>query len=140
MSVLWERQYARRTQRMGSSLIRELLKLTARPEVISFGGGLPAPEVFPVEAFRAACDRVLREHGPQALQYSITEGYPPLRRLIAEKMAGDGVQITEDNILITSGSQQALDIIGRVMLDAGDIVLTEEPTFLGALQAWSAYQ
>ena len=140
MSTPWHHRYAQRTQRMGSSMIRELLKLTQKPEIISFAGGLPAPEMFPVEAFEAATSRVLRQHGSQALQYSTTEGYLPLRELIVEKMGRYGIEASVDNVLITSGSQQALDLIGKLLINPGDLILTEQPTYLGALQAWRAYQ
>jgi 2-aminoadipate transaminase len=140
MTTPWKFRYALRTEGMGSSIIRELLKLTEQPDVISFAGGLPAPEVFPTEEFRIASDKVLREVGPKALQYSTTEGYLPLRRFIVQHMARYGIQAHEDNVLITSGSQQALDLIGRLLINPGDKVLTERPTYLGALQAWSAYQ
>jgi 2-aminoadipate transaminase len=139
METPWESRFAQRTQRMGSSAIRELLKLTEKPDIISFGGGLPAPDVFPVEDFAAACDRVLREFGAQALQYGTTEGYLPLREMIARHTARYGIKITPDNILITSGSQQALDLLGKVFINPGDRILVEEPTYLGALQAWNAY-
>lgn len=143
METIWQNVYAARARSMSSSVIRELLKLTEQPDFISFAGGLPAPEVFPVDQVRAAAERVLTERGAQALQYSTTEGYRPLRELIASWMRDDprhrlpacGV----DNILITSGSQQALDLIGRMFIDPGDRILVESPTYLGALQAWSAY-
>ncbi|GJM40910.1 MAG: aminotransferase [Ardenticatenaceae bacterium] len=140
MSTPWHHRYAQRTQRMGSSMIRELLKLTQRPDIISFAGGLPAPEMFPVEAFEAASSRVLQAHGSQALQYSTTEGYLPLRELIVEKMGRYGIEASVDNVLITSGSQQALDLIGKLLINPGDLILTERPTYLGAIQAWRAYQ
>jgi 2-aminoadipate transaminase len=124
---------------MGSSAIRELLKLTEKPNIISFGGGLPAPEVFPVDEFSEACVRVLRDYGTQALQYSTTEGYLPLRELIARHTARYGININPENVLITSGSQQALDILGKVLIDPGDHILVESPSYLGALQAWNAY-
>lgn len=139
METPWESRYAQRTQRMSGSAIRELLKLTEDPEIISFGGGMPAPDVFPVDDFRAACDRVLAEIGPQALQYGATEGYRPLREMIARHTARYGIEISTDNILITSGSQQALDLIGKVFINPGDRILVENPTYLGALQAWNAY-
>lgn len=139
METLWDHRYAQRTQRMGSSAIRELLKLTEKPDIISFAGGLPAPDVFPVEDFKHACTRVLDEFGPQSLQYSTTEGYLPLREMIARHTARYGLHITPDNILITSGSQQALDLIGKVFINRGDRILVEQPTYLGALQAWNAY-
>ncbi len=139
METPWEHRYAHRAQRMGSSVIRELLKLTEQPDNISFGGGLPAPEVFPVAQFQEACNTVLRDLGAQALQYSTTEGYSPLREMIARNSARYGIEVTPDNILITSGSQQALDFIGRLFINRGDHILVESPTYLGALQAWNAY-
>src|SRR4030066_637462 len=139
MQTPWEYRYAHRMQKMGSSVIRELLKLTEQPDIISFAGGLPAPEVFPVKQFREACNYVLDHFGPQALQYSTTEGYRPLREMIARHTARYSVPITPDNILITSGSQQALDLIGKVFINRGDRILVENPTYMGALQAWNAY-
>jgi 2-aminoadipate transaminase len=139
MQTPWEHRYAHRTQKMGSSVIRELLKFTEQPDVISFAGGLPAPDVFPVEEFAEACQRVLKDHGPQALQYGTTEGFLPLREMIARHTARFGLEVTPDNILITSGSQQALDLLGRILINRGDRILVESPTYLGALQAWNAY-
>jgi len=139
MQTPWEQRYAHRTQRMGSSAIRELLKFTEQPDIISFAGGLPAPDVFPVEEFGAACQKVLRDYGSQALQYGTTEGYLPLREMIARHTVRYGIDVTADNILITSGSQQALDLLGRILLNRGDRILVESPTYLGALQAWNAY-
>jgi 2-aminoadipate transaminase len=138
--TLWKDRLALRTQRMTSSAIRELLKLTADPEIISFGGGLPAPEVFPIEEIRAATNRVLDEHGRQALQYSNTEGYLPLRAMLARHMGRYGIHVTPANILITSGAQQALNLVGKLFINSGDRILTEEPTYLGALQAFTSYQ
>ena len=139
MQTPWEYRYAHRTQKMGSSVIRELLKLTEQPDIISFGGGLPAPEVFPVKEFQEACNLILADHGAQALQYSTTEGYLPLREMIARHNARYSVRVTAEHIMITSGSQQALDFIGRVFVNRGDYIVVEEPTYLGALQAWNAY-
>jgi 2-aminoadipate transaminase len=139
MQTPWEYRYAHRTQKMGSSVIRELLKLTEQPDIISFAGGLPAPEVFPIKEFREACNYVLENFGPQALQYSTTEGYQPLREMIARHTARYSVQVDADNIMITSGSQQALDFIGRLFVNRGDFIVVESPTYLGALQAWNAY-
>jgi 2-aminoadipate transaminase len=139
MKTPWEYRYAQRTQRMGSSAIRELLKYTEKPDIISFAGGLPAPDVFPVEEFRAACERVLKEFGPTALQYGTTEGYLPLREMIARHSARYGIKITPENVLITSGSQQALDLLGKILIDPGDRILVESPTYLAAIQAWKAY-
>ncbi len=139
MQTLWDYRYAQRTQRMKSSAIRELLKLTEQPDIISFAGGLPAPDVFPTEEFQEACIRVLRDHGPVALQYGTTEGYKPLREMIARHTMRYGIEVTADNILITSGSQQALDLIGKIFINHGDRILVESPTYLGALQAWNIY-
>ncbi len=140
MTTPWQDRYALRTEGMRSSIIRELLKLAAQPDVISFGGGIPAAELFPLDRFREAADKVLREQGAKALQYSTTEGYPPLRRFVVEQMQRYGMNIQEDNVLITSGSQQALDLAGKVLLNPGDRILTERPTYLGALQSWNSYQ
>ncbi len=139
MQTPWDHRFAQRTQRMGSSAIRELLKLTEQPDIISFGGGMPAPDVFPIEEFREACDRVLKDYGTQALQYGSTEGYRPLRELIVRHTSRYGIEVTPDNLLITSGSQQALDLLGKILINPGDRILVESPTYLGALQAWSAY-
>jgi 2-aminoadipate transaminase len=136
----WEVNYAGRTSRMSSSIIRELLKLTAQPDIISFAGGLPAPETFPVREFQEACDYVLRNEGAKALQYGPTEGYAPLRQYLVDRMRKYGVPAEEENILLTNGSQQALDLIGKVFVDKGTLVCTERPTYLGALQAWNAYE
>ena len=140
MTTPWAHRYALRTHGMGSSAIRELLKLTQQPDLISFAGGLPAPEMFPIEKVKAAADTVLTEVGPQALQYSTTEGYTPLRELIVRSMARYGIKVGIDNVVITSGSQQALDLIGKLLINPGDRILTENPTYLGALQAFTAYQ
>jgi 2-aminoadipate transaminase len=139
MQTPWEYRYAHRMQKMGSSVIRELLKLTEQPDIISFGGGLPAPEVFPLKEFKAACNYVLDHDGAQALQYGTTEGYRPLREMIARHTVRYSVDVKPENILITSGSQQALDFIGRLFLNRGDYIVVESPTYLGALQAWNAY-
>ncbi|HET7208889.1 MAG TPA: PLP-dependent aminotransferase family protein [Terriglobales bacterium] len=139
MSTAWTSRYATRTKAIKSSAIRELLKVTQRPEIISFGGGLPAPEVFPVERFAEACQRVLEKNGPASLQYSPTEGYPPLREMLAENMARYGIKARIENVLITTGSQQALDLIGKLFINTGDRVLVEAPTYLGALQAFNVY-
>lgn len=139
MQTPWEYRYAHRTQKMGSSVIRELLKLTEQPDIISFAGGLPAPEVFPVKKFQEACNLVLEEQGGKALQYGATEGYTPLREMIARHTGRYSVKVSTENILITSGSQQALDLIGRLFLNRGDYIVVESPTYLGALQAWNAY-
>jgi 2-aminoadipate transaminase len=139
MQTPWENRFAQRTQRMGSSAVRELLKFTELPDVISFAGGMPAPEIFPIEEFRAACERVLKDFGPQSLQYGTTEGILPLREMIARHSARYGIDVTPDNIMVTSGSQQALDLLGKILINPGDHILVESPTYLGALQAWNVY-
>jgi 2-aminoadipate transaminase len=125
---------------MRSSAVRELLKLTEQPDLISFAGGLPAPDVFPVDQFQESTCRLLKEHGTKALQYSTTEGYRPLREMIARHSSRYGIVIEPENVLITSGSQQALDLIGKVFINPGDHLVVERPTYLGALQAWNAYE
>ena len=140
MTTPWAHRYALRTHGMASSAIRELLKLTQQPDLISFAGGLPAPEMFPIEKVKTAADTVLTEVGAQALQYSTTEGYNPLRELLVRHMARYGIKVSIDNIVITSGSQQALDLIGKLLINPGDRILTENPSYLGALQAFTAYQ
>jgi 2-aminoadipate transaminase len=139
MSTPWSHRYAQRTKYIKSSAIRELLKLTQRPEVISFAGGLPAPEVFPIKEFSEACQRVLAEKGKEALQYGATEGYGPLRELIAANMMRYGIVATPDNVMLTSGSQQALDLIAKLLINRGDRILIEAPTYLGALQAFAVF-
>jgi 2-aminoadipate transaminase len=136
----WKSRFAARTQRMTSSVIRELLKLTEQPDLISFAGGLPAPEMFPVAEMRAAAERVLAEQGAAALQYGPTEGYRPLREMLARHMRRYGIEVPPSNVLVTTGSQQALDLIGKLLINPGDRVLTEQPTYLGAVQAFTAYQ
>ena len=139
MSTAWTSRYALRTKGVTSSAIRELLKITQRPGMISFGGGLPAPDVFPIQRFEEACHKVLAEQGRLALQYGPTEGYEPLRELIANNIARYGIKAKIENVLITSGSQQALDLIGKLFINRGDRVLLEAPTYLGALQAFNIY-
>lgn len=139
MSTAWTSRYALRTKGVKSSAIRELLKITQKPEVISFAGGLPAPDVFPLERFQEACHKVLEQNARQALQYGATEGYEPLREMIARHTARYGVKAQAENVLITSGSQQALDLIGKLLINPGDRVLVEAPTYLGALQAFNVY-
>ena len=140
MTALWTARYAQRNQRMGRSIIRDLLKLTLQPDIISFAGGLPAPELFPIEAFQEAACRVLADQPATALQYGPTEGYLPLRQFVCERMRRYGIDAEPANVVITNGAQQALDLIGKLLINPGDRVLVEEPTYLGALQAWNAYQ
>nr|WP_315207582.1 PLP-dependent aminotransferase family protein [uncultured Albidiferax sp.] len=125
---------AARTEKMNSSVIREILKVTERPGIISFAGGLPSPKTFPVAEFAAACEKVLREDGKGALQYAASEGYGPLREIVA---AGLPWNVEPTQVLITTGSQQALDLIGKVLIDKDSKVLVETPTYLGALQAFA---
>lgn len=135
----WAPHFSTRVQRMRSSAIRELLKLTQQPDIISFAGGLPAPELFPLREVEEACRYVIRSEGDRALQYGPTEGYLPLREWLATSMHKYGVPAVPDNVLVTNGSQQALDLIGKVFIDPGDFVITSRPTYLGAIQAWNAY-
>jgi len=139
MQTPWEHRFALRTKAMQSSAIREILKLTQAPDVISFAGGLPAPEAFPIEPIREASDFVLSEMGAKVLQYYPTEGFVPLRELLCGFGVEQGVGSSIDNVLITSGSQQALDLIGKVFINRGDLILVESPTYLGAIQAFNAY-
>lgn len=132
--------FSQRAQQLTSSAIREILKVTERPDIISFAGGLPAPEGFPVDAIRSAFDQVLREHGQRALQYGPSEGYGPLREWVAADLNRQGAQVSRENILIVSGSQQALDMLGKLFIDQGSKVLVENPSYLGALQSFSQYQ
>ena len=132
---------AERTTHIKPSVIREILKLTQRPNIISFAGGLPSPDAFPLEHIGAATARVLEKYGTSALQYSTTEGFPQLREWVAQTVSSRGRSVVSpDQVLITSGSQQALDLIGKVFLDPGSLVAVESPTYMGALQAWNAYQ
>jgi len=139
VSTAWKSRFALRTKLIKSSTIRELLKITQHPEVISFAGGLPAPDVFPVARFQEACRKVLELNGHQALQYGASEGYEPLREMIARHIARYGIKAKAENVLITSGSQQALDLIGKLLINPGDRILVEAPTYLGALQAFNVY-
>ena len=139
MSTIWTDQLSSGARQITSSAIRDLLKVTEQPDMISFAGGLPAPECFPTEELTAAAERVLVERPLAALQYGPTEGYRPLREFVAGRMARLGLSVPLDQVLITSGSQQALDMLGKLMIDPGALVAVEEPTYLGALQAWRSY-
>ncbi|RBA23683.1 PLP-dependent aminotransferase family protein [Herminiimonas fonticola] len=132
-------QFARRAEQLQSSVIREILKITMRPDIISFAGGLPSPETFPVEHMKAAFDTVLSRQGKVALQYGPSDGYAPLREWIADSLSIPGVTITPDQVLMVSGSQQALDLLGKVLIEDHSKVLVETPSYLGALQAFSVY-
>ena len=133
-------RFATRTTRMKASEIRELLKLLDRPGILSFAGGIPDAALFPKAEFAAAYSQVLTEGPDQALQYSVSEGYLPLRRWIAAEMGKIGVLCGPENVLITSGSQQALDYLGKLMLSPDDTALVGWPTYLGALGAFNAYE
>jgi 2-aminoadipate transaminase len=132
-------QFAHRTERLKSSAIREILKITMQPEIISFAGGLPSPATFPVEKMRAAYDTVLSQHGKVALQYGPSDGFAPLRAWVADSLSIDGARIMPEQVLMVSGSQQGLDLLGKVLIDEGSKVLVETPSYLGALQAFSVY-
>jgi 2-aminoadipate transaminase len=123
-----------------TSSIREILKVTEQPEIISFAGGLPAPELFPVDDILRATERVLHETGASALQYSASEGFAPLRESLAAESRKRGIDCCAEDILITTGSQQALDLIGKIFLDKGECVLTENPTYLAAIQAFQIFE
>ena len=134
-------KFADRMDNIKASDIRELLKLTARPEIISFAGGLPAPELFPVADLKAAMDAVMDECGTAALQYGVTEGPKHLREQIADRLAAKNNIITDaDHLILTAGSQQGLDFIGKLFLNPGDVVLLESPSYLGAINAFKQYE
>jgi DNA-binding transcriptional MocR family regulator len=136
----WSDQFATRTQRIVTSDVRELAKLMGQPDIISFGGGIPDPELFPHEIIAAASQRILGDpkSARLALQYSASGGYPPLKEWLVGYMAAQGVTCGPENILIVTGSQQGLDLIGRLFLSPGDKVLVEMPTYIGALRAFDA--
>lgn len=132
--------FSKRAQQLTGSAIREILKVTVRPEIISFAGGLPTPEGFPVAEIQQAFDKVFTEQGRVALQYGPSEGYGPLRQWVADELGKDGVAISMDEVLIVNGSQQALDMLGKLFIEQGSKVLVESPSYLGALQAFSVYE
>lgn len=131
---------ARRMEYIRASEIRELLKLTQQPHIISFAGGMPAPEAFPLEEFKQISKEVLENYGTIALQYGPTEGYFPLREAIAKRMKKMSVDVEAENILVTSGSQQGLDFAAKIFINPGDIIVCESPTYLGAINAFRAYE
>lgn len=134
-------QFAQRTAHLRASTIREMLKVTQQPDVISFGGGLPAPELFPTEAIARATQRVMDRLGSAALQYSVTEGIPEMRIWVAERLTRRfGGVFSAEAVQIVNGSQQGLDLVGKIFLDPGDHVVLEDPSYLGAIQAFDAYQ
>jgi 2-aminoadipate transaminase len=128
---------AQRAEKMNPSVIREILKVTEKPGIISFAGGLPSPQTFPIEAMREASERVLRDDGKAALQYAASEGYAPLREWVAQDLLKQGMKVSPDQVLITTGSQQGLDLVAKILIDAGSRILVETPTYLGALQAFT---
>ncbi|MFJ5760474.1 PLP-dependent aminotransferase family protein [Neobacillus sp. NPDC093182] len=134
-----ENKFAERARLVKSSETREILKVTERPEIISFAGGLPAPELFPMEALKDACNAVLNEEGTGSFQYSTTEGYIPLREAICQRMKVIGIDSTIDNVLITSGSQQAIDLTGRLFINERDTIICESPTYLAAINVFKSY-
>nr|WP_316642699.1 PLP-dependent aminotransferase family protein [uncultured Roseateles sp.] len=138
MSTVWKQ--ARRAARMNPSIIREILKVTEKPGILSMAGGLPSADTFPVEALKAACDKVLSENAREALQYAASEGFGPLREWVAKRVSSLGINADPDQVLITSGSQQGLDLVGKILCDAGAPVAVETPTYLGALQAFTPYE
>ncbi|MGI4815103.1 MAG: PLP-dependent aminotransferase family protein [Janthinobacterium lividum] len=133
-------QLSERARKLTSSAIREILKITERPDIISFAGGLPSPAAFPVARIREASQRVLTDDPAAALQYGPTEGYAPLREWVAARVSTSDVRIRASQVLITTGSQQALDLLGKVFIDPGSRLLVETPTYLGALQAFSLFE
>ncbi len=139
MAVDWSALYAQRLQWMGTSAIREILKVAQSSDIIPFAGGWPEAELFPIEQISLICEEVLSTHPRESLQYGLTDGLPLLREALAVQMTAQGIPAHIENIVIVSGSQQGLDLIGRLLLDEGDTVLVETPTFLGALQSFNAY-
>ena len=133
-------KYADRMDNMKASEIRELLKLTQQPEIISFAGGLPAPELFPIEKYKDVAAKVMDEQGRMALQYGPTEGYKPLREEIVKRMKKVQVDINPDDVLVTSGSQQGLDFAAKIYINPGDVIICESPSYLGAINAFKAYE
>ena len=131
---------SRRMNRIKASAIREILKVTERPDILSFAGGLPAPEAFPIAELARAHAETFDREGAAALQYSTTEGFAPLRAWIAERMRKRGLAATPEQVLITTGSQQGIDLVAKVLLDPGDTVVVENPSYLAALQAFQAYE
>ncbi len=133
-------QMARRAERLNPSTIREILKITERPGIVSLAGGLPSADTFPVAAMQEACARVLRESPREALQYAASEGFAPLREWVAAELGTQGLHAEASQVIITTGSQQGLDLVGKVLIDPGSTVAVESPTYLGALQAFAPYE
>ncbi len=139
MPVAWDTLYADRLEKMTTSVIRDILKVAQSPDIIPFAGGWPEAELFPIEQISLICEEVLDAYPRQALQYGMTDGEPLLRQALAEEMRSQGISADVENIVIVSGSQQALDLVPRILIDPGDTILVESPTFLGALQSFNAY-
>jgi 2-aminoadipate transaminase len=133
-------RFARRMSRISASAVREILKVTERPDVISFAGGMPSRELFPIEAMAKAHAEVFAEEGPEAAQYGMTEGWRPLREWIARRAHARGINADADRVLITSGSQQGIDLVAKIFLEAGDAVIVENPCYLAALQVFGGYE
>jgi 2-aminoadipate transaminase len=133
-------RFAERAEQLQSSVIREILRLTQQPDIISFAGGLPAPATFPIAEMKRAFDKVLTDNANVALQYGPSDGYLPLRQWIADRLSTDSASISAEQVLMTSGSQQALDLLGKVLIDEGSRVLVESPSYMGALQAFAVYR
>lgn len=139
MSVDWQSLNARRLEWMTTSVIRDIFKTIQATDLISMAGGWPEADLFPVEQFQEICEYVLAEMPRESLQYGVTDGFDPLRESLAAFMTEEGIPCTAENIVITSGAQQGLDLVGRILLDEGDTIVVEEPSFLGALQSFKAY-
>jgi 2-aminoadipate transaminase len=140
MALNLTRHFSERSKEMKASEVRELLKLLQVPDMISFAGGFPNPETFPTELIREIANDVLKKDGTQTLQYGITEGYAPLREVIASRMKKKGMDAGMENVLIVSGSQQVIDLVGKVFIDPKDIIVVSAPTYLTALTGWTVYQ
>ena len=140
MTTDWQRKYSDRVAGLYGSMTRRLMKVMDDPEIISFGGGLPAWDLFPIDQIRAVTAEVLGDDGPAALQYGTSEGYLPLRESITERLVGRGFDINVDNVVITTGSIQGIDLMGKLFLDKNDAVVVGDPTFLTALQSFSFYR
>ncbi len=136
----WQSIFSKRAQGLYGSMTRKLMHVMADPEIISFGGGLPAWDLFPVTRVRQVCDELLAEDGPAVLQYSTSEGYLPFRQALAERYQERGCRISVENVIIDTGSMQGIDLMAKLTLDRGDAVLLGDPTFLTALQAFSSYR
>jgi len=126
--------------RLETSIIREILKISSQPGVISFAGGLPAPELFPLDDLKRICGQVIETYGPAAFQYSLSRGVPPFVGLLAERASNSGCPTERENVLVTAGAQQAIELVARAFIDPGDYVIVENPTYVGALQAFNYYQ